>query len=235
MNFFESVINWKPTTKFEKKHVDDKMIGLMLHMATHAPSAGNIQEWEFVVVRDEGVKAKLAKAALEQMHITEAPVVVVVLADLEKITLKYGKRGELVYALEDTAAAVMLLLLSASSLGLGADWIKSFDEDLVKLSLELPESVRPMAIIPVGYPREQGPERRLLDYEAFTWADKYERKYDWSYRVQTGPRVAYRETRPIGNMIEDLLKKKKSEKPKTEKEEKMRKMSFIDFLKKISR
>src|SRR3972149_8924387 len=124
MNFFESVINWRPTTKFDKKHVDDKMVGLMLHMATHAPSAGNIQEWEFVVVREEEVKKKLARAALEQMHVVEAPVVIVVLADLEKISLKYGKRGELVYALEDTAAAIMLMLLSADALCLGADWVK---------------------------------------------------------------------------------------------------------------
>ena len=232
MNFFETVVNWKPTTKFEKKHVDDKMIGVMLYMATHAPSAGNIQEWAFVVVRDEEIKKKLARAALEQMHVVEAPVVIVVLADLEKISMKYGKRGELVYALEDTSAAVMLLLLAAESLGLGTDWIKSFDEDLVKMAVELPEKVRPIAIVPVGYPREQGGERRFLDFEALTWADKYERKYDWSYRVQAGPKETYREFRPIGNIIEDMLKKRKKEKPKTEKAEKM---SFTDFLKKISR
>src|SRR3972149_11273356 len=232
MNFFESVINWRPTTKFDKKHVDDKMIGVMLHMATHAPSAGNIQEWEFVVVREEDVKKRLAKAALEQMHIAEAPVVIVVLADLEKISLKYGKRGELVYALEDTAAAIMLMLLSADALGLGADWIKSFDEDMVKVAVELPESMRPIALIPVGYPREQGEERRLLAFEAFTWADKYKRKYDWSYRVQLGPKETYREFKPIGNVIEDMLKKRKKEKPKKEKTERM---SFEDFLKKISR
>ena len=232
MNFFESVVNWRPTTKFEKKHVDDKMIGVMLHMATHAPSAGNIQEWEFVVVRDEEVKKKLAKASLEQMHVAEAPVVIVVLSDLESISSKYGKRGELVYALEDTAAAVMLLLLAAESLGLGADWIKSFDEDLVKTAIELPEKIRPIAIIPVGYPREEGEGRRLLDFEAFTWADKYERKYDWSYRIQTGPKETYREFKPIGNMIEDMLKKRKKGKPKPDKTEKM---SFTDFLRKISK
>ena len=80
--------------------------------------------------------------------------------------------------------------------------------------------------------REQGGERRLLDFEAFTWADRYERKYDWSYRIQPGPKETYREFKPIGNMIEDALKKKKKEKPKTEK---AAKMSFSDFLKKISR
>ena len=232
MNFFETAVNWRPTTKFEKRHVDDKMVGVMLHMATHAPSAGNLQEWEFVVVRDEEVKKRLANAALEQMHIAEAPVVIVLLADLDKITIKYGKRGELVYALEDTAAAVMLLLLAAEALGLGADWIKSFDEDLVKMAVELPESARPIAIIPVGYPREQGEERRLLDFEALTWADKYKRKYDWSYRVQPGPKEEYKEFKPIGNVIEDMLKKRKKEKPKGEKAEKM---SFEDFLKKISK
>jgi len=235
MNFFEAVVNWRPTTKFEKKHVDDKMIGVMLHMATHAPSAGNIQEWEFVVVREEEVKKKLAKAALEQMHVAEAPVVIVVLADLEKISSKYGKRGELVYALEDTAAAVMLLLLSAESLGLGADWVKSFDEDLVKNAVGLPENVRPIAIVPVGYPKEKREERRLFDFEHLTWADQYERKYDWSYRIQIGPRETYKDFKPIGNVIEDMLKKRKKEKPKGEKVEKTEKMSFVDFVKKISR
>lgn len=232
MNFFESVVNWRPTTKFEKRHVDDKLIGVMLHMATHAPSAGNLQEWEFVVVRDEVIKKKLSKAALEMKHVEEAPVVIVVLADLNKITAKYGKRGELVYALEDTAAAIMLMLLAADSLGLGSDWVKSFDDDLVKLAIELPENVRPIAIVPVGFPRERGDDRRLLDYEAFTWADRYDRKYDWSYRVQAGPKESYRESRPIGNMIEDMLKKKRKEKAKPDKSEKM---TFVDFLKKISR
>jgi len=226
MNFFEAVVNWRPTTKFEKRHVDDKMIGVMLHMATHAPSAGNIQEWEFVVVRDEDVKKKLAKAALEQMHVAEAPVVIVVLSDLEKISLKYGKRGELVYALEDTAAATMLLLLSAEALGLGADWVKSFDEDAVKTAVELPDTVRPIAIVPVGFPREKSAERRLLDFEAFTWADRYKRKYDWSYRVQIGPKETYKEFRPIGNVIEDMLKKRIKERKKkagTERTEKTEK------------
>ena len=232
MNFFETVVNWRPTVKFEKKHVDDKMVGVMLHMATHAPSAGNVQEWEFVVVRDEDVKKKLAKAALEQMHIAEAPVVIVVLADLEKISLKYGKRGELVYALEDTAAAIMLLLLSAESLDLGADWIKSFDEDLVKNAIGLSENMRPVAIVPVGWPKEQREARPLFEFENFTWADQYKRKYDWSYRIQVGPREEYKEFKPIGNVIEDMLKKRRKEKTKGEKTEKM---NFVDFLKKISK
>jgi hypothetical protein len=71
-----------------------------------------------------------------------------------------------------------------------------------------------------------------------TWADQYERKYDWSYRIQIGPRETYKDFKPIGNVIEDMLKKRKKEKPKGEKAEKVEKtekMSFVDFVKKISR
>jgi len=228
MNIFESIVSWRPAKKFENKHVDDKLIGVMLHMATHAASAGNMQAWQFIIVRDNETKKKLCAAALDQKQIAEAPVDIVVCADLEKSNLRYSTRGEVFYSIQDTAAAVQLILLSANALGLGSDWIKAFDEDRVRTILELPQNLRPVALIPVGYASEEFAERKLLPFENLTWENKYGKKYELSYIIQPGIR---RETswKPIGNYIEEMFQKRKKEKPKSEK------MTFSQLLKKVKK
>lgn len=228
MNIFESVIGWRPVKKFETKHVDDKLIGVMLHMASHAVSAGNIQEWQFIVVRDAEIKKKLTTAALDQTQINQAPVSIVVCADLEKANLRYSTRGEVFYSIQDTAAAVQIILLSAKALGLGSDWIKAFDEDRVKAILDLPNNLRPVAIVLVGYAIEEVVDRKLLPFEHVTWENKYGKKYELSYIVQPGIK---RETgwKPIGNYIEEMFQKKKKQIPKNEK------MSLQQLLKKLKK
>jgi len=228
MNIFESIVSWRPAKKFESKHIDDKLVGVMLHMATHAVSAGNIQEWQFVVVRNSEIKKKLCSAALDQKQIIEAPIDIVVCADLEKVNLRYSTRGEVFYSVQDTAAAVQIILLTANALGLGSDWIKAFDEDRIRTVVGLPHNLRPVAIIPVGYTVEEVKERKLLPFENMTWEDKFGKKYELSYLIQPGVK---RETswKPIGNYIEEIFQKRKKEKPKTEK------MSLSQLLKKLKK
>jgi len=228
MNIFESIISWRPARKFESKHIDDKLIGVMLHMATHAASAGNIQEWQFIVVRDNEIKKKLSIAALDQTQIVQAPVDIVVCADLEKANLRYSKRGEVFYSIQDTAAAIQIILFTANALGLGSDWIKAFDEDRARTILGLPQNLRPVAIVPVGYAIEEVAERKLMPFENVTWENNYGKKYELSYIIQPGIK---RETswKPIGNYIEEYFQKKKKEKPKTEK------LSFKQLLKKLKK
>jgi len=228
MNIFEAIVSWRPAKKFESKHVDDKLVGVMLHMATHTVSAGNIQEWQFIVVRDHEIKKKLSSAALDQTQIIQAPVDIVVCADLEKANLRYATRGEVFYAIQDTAAAAQIILFTANALGLGSDWIKAFDENKVKNALGLTNNIRPVAIIPVGYASEEVSERKLMPFEHMTWENKYGKKYELSYITQPG---VPRETswKPIGNYIEELFEKRKKEKPKTEK------LSLAQLLKKLKK
>lgn len=182
MNFFEVVFKRRSIRKFLKKDVDDKLIGLILYCATKAPSAGNTQDWEFIVVRDEKIKEKIAIAALHQMFIKEAPVVIVVCSDIEKIKLKYGERGENLYSIQDTAAAIMIILLAAQALGLGSCWIGAFDEENIKEILGIPENLRPVAILPIGYPAEEVGERWRIPFENLTWFNKYGKKYEVEFK-----------------------------------------------------
>jgi SagB-type dehydrogenase family enzyme len=100
------------------------------------------------------VKKKLAESALNQNHVNDAPVVIVVCADEKRSSMGYGTRGRTLYCLQDTAAATQNILLTAYSLGLGTCWIGSFNEDEAREALNAPEGVRPVAMIPVGIPDE---------------------------------------------------------------------------------
>ena len=137
---------------FLDKPVPDEIVNDILELANLAPSAGNTQARDFVVVRDIDVKTKLSAAALDQGFVKEAPVLIVVCANRKRSSAAYGKRGKDFYSLQDADAAVMHILLSAHARGLGTCWVGAFDDHRVASVLRLPEYIRPIAIIPLGYP-----------------------------------------------------------------------------------
>lgn len=134
--------------------VDEGVVRKLLAAAGRAPSAGHTQPWAFVVVREPGKRKALAHAALDQRFIAEAPVVVVACADLSRSRRRYRVRGER-YAIIDTAFASLLFLLAATEEGLGACFVGAFHDAEVKRILSLPETVLPLAVIPVGWPAEK--------------------------------------------------------------------------------
>jgi len=139
--------------EFKNDDIPDEAIIKILEAGVWAPSEGNLQPWKFYVVKDKKKKVQLARAALEQFFISDAPVAIVVCADL-KATSPYGARGTQLYCLQSTAAAIQNMLLTAHSLGFGTCWVGAFDEEQVSKILDLPPELRPVAIIPVGYPAE---------------------------------------------------------------------------------
>jgi len=164
LELFEAIRGRRSVRRFQEKDVPQELITQLIDAARWAPSAGNLQPWEFVVVRDPELKKALARAALNQMFIAQAPVVIVVCADEIRSGSVYGPRGSTLYCIQDTAAATQNLLLAAHALGLGACWVGAFSEDEVRRVLGIPLGVRPVAIVPVGYPAERPrpPRRREL-------------------------------------------------------------------------
>jgi nitroreductase len=224
LNLFDCITGRRSVRRFQRKEVDDKLIGVMLYMATQAPSAGNTQEWQFIVVKDEELRKRLAAAALEQRFVAGAPVDIVVCADMEKIELKYGDRGSKLYFAQDTANATMIMMLTATALGLSSCWVGAFDEDKVRRVLELPENLKPVAIVPIGYAAETPEASKRIPFENLTWTDRYGKKYDISYLFQPGPKEEV-EFKPIGNYIQDALEKYRKKEGK--------RLDFINFLKRI--
>lgn len=154
MDLFEAIRLRRSMRGFTREEVSEQEVEKLLEAARLAPSAGNIQPWEFVVVRKAYAKRRLAEAALDQYFIAEAPVVIVVCADEGRSGAGYGSRGVNLYCLQDTAAAIENILLAACALGLGACWVGAFRELEVRRILSVPRGVRPVAIVPVGRPAE---------------------------------------------------------------------------------
>lgn len=119
-----------------------------------APSAGNLQSRKFFFIKDKIKKMAIARAALSQMFIAEAPVVIVGCTD-NLIKNRYGNRGIYLYSIQDVAISISFAMLVAEEHNLGTVWIGAFNEKEVSEILNLPENLRPVVILPLGYPDEE--------------------------------------------------------------------------------
>ncbi|CAJ35388.1 nitroreductase family protein [Methanocella arvoryzae] len=155
--------------RYKKEDIPTEYVDKIIQAGQLAPSAGNLQGREFVIVRDTATKEKLSEAALKQRFVRDVPVCIVVCTNLPRTKSKYGPRADL-YVVQDTAASVMNMMLQAVDLGLGTCWVGAFEESRVSEILQLPGGIRPVAIIPVGVPDEvpDMPERlgaQIVHYE----------------------------------------------------------------------
>lgn len=148
--------------RFKPDPIPAATIGRLLEAARRAPSAGNLQPWHFTVVLNEGLRRDLAEAAHGQSFVADSPVCIVVSAEPERSAARYGERGRSLYCLQDTAAAAENLLLAATAYGLGSCWVGAFDEEAVRRVLGLAKGLRPVAIIALGHPAEEGGEENPL-------------------------------------------------------------------------
>lgn len=144
---------------FENRPVPRAAVDAMLEAAVQAPSGGNCQPWHFYAIGDVDILKSLNRRAYQAPWFGTAPVVIVVCAEAERSAARFGERGRELYCLQDTAAAIQNLLLSARSQGLDTCWCGAFDEDAVRDILKLPANLRPVAMIPTGYAAQDVPKR----------------------------------------------------------------------------
>jgi nitroreductase len=163
MDFLDLLKSRRSIRQYTSAPVEKQKLDTILEAAKWAPSAGNAQARDLILISDKEIKEKLAEAAFGQNFVSEAPVVIVVCANRGRSAKRYGLRGESLYSVQDATAAVQNMLLMAHSLGLATCWVGAFDEQKVKRILGIPKDVSPVAIIPVGYPKEShhAPMRRL--------------------------------------------------------------------------
>lgn len=161
MNIIEHFQNRQSARSFTHEHVPDDIIMESLEAGNLAPSAGNLQARDFIIVKDDDRKRALSKAAYSQDFLAEAPVVIVCCANLDRIA-GYRDRGRELYCIQDVAAAVQNILLYLSDAGYGTCWVGAFDEEIVSDLLRLPKQVRPLTMIPVGRVRtKEEPTSRI--------------------------------------------------------------------------
>jgi len=149
---------------FEDKEVSDELIKRILDVARYAPSAKNSQPWEFVVVRDEEVRRKLASIHRYAYPLQRAPVAIAVLCNPELSPDSY---------LVDCANATIYLMLAAHALGLGTVWIQSL-RNVKEINEILGSEGRiPVALIALGWPAEKPEARPRRELKEIVYINRY--------------------------------------------------------------
>lgn len=151
MNVFEAIRARRSVRSFLNKRVEDDKLLAVLGAARLAPSAGNRQEWRFIVVRDRKVRMRLGEAANRQSFVGKAPIVIVACAQGEVHIMSCGQPS---YPI-DVAIALDHISLAAVELGLGTCWIGAFKEKAVKEILGIPDEIHVVELMPLGYPVDQ--------------------------------------------------------------------------------
>lgn len=188
MDFDKCLEKRRSVRKFKDKEVHPDDILDLIDAARQAPSAGNLQSWKFIVIKNQNTKNKIADACFQQNWIAQAPVIIVIVANIEEVKRMYGVRGEMLYSIQNCALAAQNLLLKAADLGLGTSIVSAFEEGMLKRILNVPDEVRPQTIITVGYSDEEPPRKILHTLESMTYFEGYggrvedwdEAFYEWS-------------------------------------------------------
>ncbi len=159
--------------KFTDQALDEQTLTLLLQAGMAAPSAVNSQPWEFIVITDAQVLARLRSRLPFAHH--NAPAAIVVLGSPERGRNTAGR----LFWEQDCSAAMENMLIAAVGLGLGAVWIGIHPigpfVKAVRDILDIPGEVTPLGMMHVGYPAEEKPSRTQYDGYKVYW-QHYERR-----------------------------------------------------------
>jgi nitroreductase len=160
MEAMDAILSRRSIRKYTEQPVSDDAIDELLKAAMSAPSAGNQQPWQFVVIRERGMLDEIPKYHPYSAMLKEASVAILVCGDLKSEKHKG-------YWVQDCSAATQNLLVAAQAKGLGAVWLGVYPrEDRVagiRKVLGLPEHIVPLSLIPVGHKGEEKPPANRYD------------------------------------------------------------------------
>ena len=157
----KSIFTRRSIRKYKDKPISDEKIRKILKAGMAAPSAGNEQPWQFVVIKRDDIKADIMKYHNYASMLQTAPVAILVCGD-KQLERHSG------YWVQDCAAATQNMLLMIDSLGLGGVWLGVYPRqkrmDGIAQVLDIPDKVIPFSLIALGHPAEEKePHNRYLE------------------------------------------------------------------------
>ncbi|MGM5487983.1 MAG: nitroreductase family protein [Nanobdellota archaeon] len=154
METLDCIATRRSVRKYKTEDICMDDIGKILYAGHQAPSAGNLQNWKFVLVKNQETRLAIAEACYKQLWMADAPVHIVVCSRTEEVEQYYGVRGERLYSIQNCAAAIENMLIAATDLGFGSCWVGAFEEDGLRGAVGIPDNVRPQAVITIGFAAE---------------------------------------------------------------------------------
>ena len=151
MDALETILTRRSIRKYKKQPISPEILQKLLQAACQAPSAGNQQPWQFVLLDDRKILNVIHTFHPSAKMLTDADRAILVCGDLNLEKFKG-------YWMIDCAAATENILLAAHSLGLGACWLGLYPREArvagMKKLLHLPSNIIPFALVALGHPAE---------------------------------------------------------------------------------
>lgn len=184
MDFEDVVKDRRSIRRYLSNPIPDYLVQEILNFARYAPSSMNGQPWVFIVIRNEETKRRIVeiknrycpaeKQAYQADFLLNAPVLIVVCVDKHK---SYDR------GVENAVLATGTILLAAHSYGVGSVYMSAYREDdqslaaAFKETLNIPSHIEPVTLIPLGYPDEITPPRRLISLKEIVFYEKFGPEY----------------------------------------------------------
>jgi nitroreductase len=166
METLTAIMTRRSIRKYSPEPIQDDLVKKILAAAMNAPSAGNQQPWQFVVVNERKSLDAIAEIHPHGKMLKQAPLAIVVCGDLS-VEKHKG------YWVQDCSAATQNMLLAAHGLGLGAVWLGVYprEERMKGIGefLKVPEQVVPFCVVSVGWPAEKVEQVKRYEEKKVHW------------------------------------------------------------------
>ncbi|MFA5405958.1 MAG: nitroreductase family protein [Candidatus Nanoarchaeia archaeon] len=176
LSFADVIKARRSVRRFTGRKVGDNIILGALDAALWAPSAGNVQDREFIIVKDAKAKESLIPALYDQVWVARAPVIIIIISDINKMRLKFIERSEF-YSTIGAGFAIENILLYLASIGLQGTTVGLFDEVHIKRLMKVPDAKRVFGVIAIGYPAELPPTPVRAELKNITSIESYDNKW----------------------------------------------------------
>jgi nitroreductase len=155
MEFFDVIQARHSIRTFIARPIEPEKLHTILEVANRAPSAGNLQAYAIFAVTRRACLSGLARGAVNQEFIAQAPLALVFCAHPARTEKEYAQRGRSLYCLQDATIACAYAQLAATALGLASVWVGAFEESKVREAIGAGKELLPVAILPIGYAGER--------------------------------------------------------------------------------
>lgn len=173
MSVFDTIRDLRSFRSANDDRIPRKVMGRILEAGRQAPSPGNIQSVEFIVVEDEDKRRTLADAAGDQRFM-EAPTSVIVMADVDRMSRKVGKDSAASASIAEASVTVQNMRLAAVEEDLSSAWITGFDKGMVSDVFEIPSEKKPMAIVAFCYASSEYDKPDKFGLNELTYYNMYD-------------------------------------------------------------
>ncbi len=169
LSVFETISNRGTIRRYLDESISQENLIKIIESARFSQSAANRQPWQFIIVTDVSMKKNLSKASRNQESVSTAAAVIVCLAN----PTEAAKVGPFEGFLIDGSIAIENMVLTSWELGIGSCWIGAYDEKTVKELLGIPENLRVISLLTLGYPNEKPKAKNrkiltdILHYERY--------------------------------------------------------------------